>query len=120
MEEIKDTAAVATERPRLTREEQEVIITTSAADELAEVYTADPIYMRRLDKRVEQDPGNYKVKNRNTYSATYTMPKRLLQFRLPTAPRELTEEQRAELRERMKKAQAARQNKVSINSQPNS
>ena len=61
MEEIKDTAAVETERPRLTREEQEVIITTSAADELAEVYTADPIYMRRLDKRVEQDPGNYKV-----------------------------------------------------------
>lgn len=91
------------ERPRLTREEQEVIITTSAADELAEVYTADPIYMRKLDKRVEQDPGNYKVKSRNTYSATYTMPKRLLQFRLPTAPRELTEEQRAELRERMKK-----------------
>lgn len=118
--ESENVMRATDERPRLTREEQEVIITTSAADELAEVYTADPIYIRKLDKRVEQDPGNYKVKSRNTYSATYTMPKRLLQFRLPTAPRELTEEQRAELRERMKKAQAARQNKASINSQPNS
>ena len=49
MEEIKDTASVVTERPRLTREEQEIIITTSAADELAEVYAADPIYIRRFD-----------------------------------------------------------------------
>lgn len=117
MEEIKDTAAVATERPKLTREEQEVIITTSAADELAEVYTADPIYIRRFDRKVEQDPEHYKVKSRNAYSATYTMPKRLLQFRIPSAPRELTDEQRAELRERMKKLQVARQNKASVDSQ---
>ena len=120
MEEIKDTAAVATERPKLTREEQEVIITTSAADELAEVYTADPIYIRRFDRKVEQDPEHYKVKSRNAYSATYTMPKRLLQVRTPSAPRELTDEQRAELRERMKKLQVARQNKASVDSQPSS
>ena len=107
-------------RTGLTREEQEVIITTSAADDLAEVYVADPIYMRKLDKRVEQDPDNYKVKSRNAYSVTYTMPKKLLQFRLPVAPRELTEEQREELRERMKKAQAAQREKRRINSQLNS
>lgn len=107
-------------RTGLTREEQEVIITTCAADDLVEVYVADPIYMRKLDKRVEQDPENYKVKSRNAYSVTYTMPKKLLQFRLPVAPRELTEEQREELRERMKKAQAAQQEKRRINSQLNS
>ena len=69
---------------------------------------------------VEQDPEHYKVKSRNAYSATYTMPKRLLQFRTPSAPRELTDEQRAELRERMKKLQVARQNKASVDSQPSS
>ena len=121
MEDIKnETPETVVERPKLSREEQEVIITTSAADDLAEVYVADPIYMRRLDKRVEQDPDNYKVKSRNTYSATYTMPKKLLQFRLPTAPRELTEEQRAELRERMKRLQVARQNKAGVDFQPSS
>lgn len=116
MEEIKDTAAVATERPRLTRDEQEVIITTSAADELAEVYTADPIYIRRLDRKVEQDPEHYKVKSRNAYSVTYTMPKRLLQFRTPSAPRELTEEQREAARDRIKKMNERRK----INSQSSS
>ena len=115
-----NTNETVTERPKLTREEQEVIITTSAADELAEVYVADPIYMRKLNRLCERDPDNYKVKSRNEYSVTYTMPKKLLGFRVPAAPRELTEEQRKILSERMKKIQAAQREKRSINSQPNS
>ena len=104
----------------MTREEQEVIITTSAADELAEVYAADPIYIRKMDKLCERDPENYKLKKRNEYSATYTMQKKLLRFRVPSAPRELTEEQRAELRERMKKLQAARRDNARIDSEQSS
>lgn len=104
MEEIKSaTAENAVERPKLTREEQEVIITMSAVDNLAEVYVADPVYMRRLDKLVEKDPNSYKVKSRNVYSATYTMPKKLLKFWVQREPRELTEEQRIAARERLKK-----------------
>ena len=101
MIELENTTAV--ERPRLTREEQEVIITTSAADDLAEVYAADPIYIRKMDKLVERDPENYKVKSKNSYSTTYTMPKKLLGFRVPSAPRVFTEEERAMMRERGKK-----------------
>lgn len=118
MEEIKSAIAEnAVERPKLTREEQEVIITTSAADDLAEVYVADPIYMRKLDRLVEKDPGSYKVKSRNAYSVTYTMPKKLLKFWVQREPRELTEEQRAAARERLKKAQVQRE-KRRINSEP--
>lgn len=119
MEEIKSAIAEnAVERPKLTREEQEVIITTSAADDLAEVYVADPIYMRKLDRLVEKDPGSYKVKSRNAYSVTYTMPKKLLKFWVQREPRELTEEQRIAARERLKKAQEAQREKRRINSEP--
>lgn len=123
MEEVKNKTAVsaienAMERPKLTREEQEVIITTSAADDLAEVYVADPIYMRKLDRLVEKDPSSYKVKSRNAYSVTYTMPKKLLKFWVQREPRELTEEQRIAARERLKKAQEAQREKRRINSEP--
>ena len=118
MEEIKSAIAEnAVERPKLTREEQEVIITTSAADDLAEVYVADPIYMRKLDRLVEKDPGSYKVKSRNAYSVTYTMPKKLLKFWIQREPRELTEEQRAAARERLKKAQEVQREKRRIDSE---
>lgn len=118
MEEIKSAIAEnAVERPKLTREEQEVIITTSAADDLAEVYVADPIYMRKLDRLVEKDPSSYKVKSRNAYSVTYTMPKKLLKFWVQREPRELTEEQRAAARERLKKAQEVQREKRRIDSE---
>lgn len=119
MEEIKSaTAENAVERPKLTREEQEVIITMSAVDNLAEVYVADPVYMRRLDRLVEKDPNSYKVKSRNAYSVTYTMPKKLLKFWVQREPRELTEEQRIAARERLKKVQEAQREKRRINSEP--
>ncbi len=83
----------------MTREEQEVIITTSAADEVAEVYAADPVYIRKMDKLCERDPEHYKLKKRNEYSATYTMPKKLLKFYVP---RVLTDEQREAIAERFR------------------
>lgn len=106
MNENETTSAVvagvvAVERPRLTREEQETIITACAADELAEVYTSDPIYIRKMDKLVERDPENYKVKAKNSYSVTYTMPKRLLGFRVP---RVLTDEQKEAIAERFRRS----------------
>ena len=99
---VTDTSTV--ERPRLTREEQETIITTCAADELAEVYTADPVYIRKMEKLVKREPEHYKVKSKNSYGTTYTMPKRLLGFRIP---RSMSEEQREVIAERFRKARLA-------------
>ena len=74
----------------------------------------------------EKQPDEYKLakihrtKDGLILCKWYSVPRKLVRFGTPTAPRELTDEQRAELRERIKKAQAARQNKASIDSQPNS
>lgn len=110
----------------MSRAEQETIITIGALDKTADVCTNDPTYWRKLDKKCEQHPDEYKLtkihrtKDGLILCKWYEVPRKLVRFGTPTVPRELTEEQRAELRERMKKAQAARQNKASIDSQPNS
>lgn len=110
----------------MSRAEQETIITIGALDKTADVCTNDPAYWRKLDKKCEQHPDEYKLtkihrtKDGLILCKWYEVPHKLVRFGAPTAPRELTDEQRAELRERMKKAQAARQNKASIDSQPNS
>ena len=44
----------------LTNIERETIITFNAAEDTAEVYTADPVYIRKLDKLCEQFPDTYK------------------------------------------------------------
>lgn len=110
----------------MTRAEQETIITIGALDKTADVCTNDPVYWRKLDAMCEKNPDEYKLtkihrtKDGLILCKWYSVPRKLVRFGTPTAPRELTDEQRAELRERMKKVQAARQNKASINSQPNS
>jgi hypothetical protein len=92
----------------LTNIERETIITFNAAEDTAEVYTADPVYIRKLDKLCEQFPDTYKFMEelstkRCKESKTYSMPKRLVKFRSPIT-RKISEEQRSELAERLRKA----------------
>lgn len=82
------------------REEQETIINFCADDKTAHVYTCDSVYIRKLDKLCERCPDIYKVVKQDECSKTYSMPKRLVSFRVP---RELTEEQRAAAVERLAK-----------------
>lgn len=44
----------------LSRNEQEVTISFHAAEGTAELYTADPVWMRKLDKLVGQNPEQFK------------------------------------------------------------
>ena len=126
MEEIIMKAVPEHGGVSMTRAEQETIITIGALDKTADVCTNDPAYWRKLDKKCEQHPDEYKLtkihrtKDGLILCKWYSVPRKLVRFAAPTVHRELTEEQRAELRERMKKAQAARQNKANIDSQPNS
>jgi hypothetical protein len=92
----------------LTNIERETIITFNAAEDTAEIYTADPVYIRKLDKLCEQFPDTYKFMEelsakRCKESKTYSMPKRLVKFRSPVT-REISEEQREALAERLRKA----------------
>lgn len=93
----------------MTRQEQETIISFNAAEDTAELYTADPVYIRKLDKLVKGNPEQFKQRREETYQGEivakwYTFPKRFLSIRSKDVKRELTEEQRKELAERLKKA----------------
>lgn len=96
----------------LTNIERETIINFNAAEDTAEVYTADPVYIRKLDKLCEQFPDTYKFMaelsaKRCKESKTYLMPKRLVKFWSPVT-RKISEEQREALAERLRKARESK------------
>lgn len=84
----------------LTRLEQETIINFNAAEAEVDVYTADPVYIRKLDKLCESNPDSYKCYQRDDESARYTVStKKLVRFAKPTT---VTDEQREAASERMR------------------
>lgn len=88
--------------------EQEVTIGFNAAEDTAEIYTADPVWIRKMDKLVQQNPEQFRPGRVETYQGEivakrYTFPKRLISIR--SKERRLTEEQRAELAARFNRGQ---------------
>nr|DAK96106.1 MAG TPA: Guanine nucleotide exchange factor synembryn [Caudoviricetes sp.] len=87
----------------ITRLEQETIVNFNAAEDTASVYTADPVYMRKLDKLCEREPASYKLVKQDKDGKWYEMPKRLVRF---ATSRIMTDEQKEAAAERMRKMQA--------------
>ena len=92
----------------LTRYEQEVTIGFNAAEDTAELYTADPVWIRKMDKLTQQNPEQFKLKKAETYQGAivakrYTLPKRFISIRSRDIKRKLTEEQIKALSERIKR-----------------
>ena len=90
----------------LSRTEQEVIIGFNAAEDAAELYTADPVWMRKLDKLVEQNPEQFKEGRQETYQGKvvakrYMFPKRFITVRSKDKVMNLTEEQKADIGKRL-------------------
>ena len=88
--------------------EQAVTIGFNAAEGTAEIYTADPVWIRKMDKLVQQNPEQFRPGRVETYQGEivakrYTFPKRLISIR--SKERRLTEEQRAELAARFNRGQ---------------
>lgn len=54
-----------------TKLEMETIILMNAAEDTVEVYTCDPVYMRKCDRLVESDPDNWKLVKEENESKTY-------------------------------------------------
>ena len=96
------------ERSALTIEEQEVHINWSRGDERAKIYVSDVTAMTKLDKLVAAEGSEWKLdkeyseKDGRVDSKFYSCPINLISFRTKTVTRELTEEQRKELSERMR------------------
>lgn len=87
--------------------EREVIITFDDASDQAKLYTANPVWLRKLDKLVAQNPeqfreiDNEKLEGR-IIAKNYEFPKRFITIRSKDIQVELTEDQRIERRQRMK------------------
>lgn len=70
-----------------TRREMETIILMNAEESTVEVYTADPVYMRKCDKLCAIDPENWRLVKEENDSKTYVCyDKRLIGLRRHTAP----------------------------------
>lgn len=85
---------------KLTREEQETIITFNAKDKNANIYTRDPTVMREVDSLVIGYPDVFKCVAMSDIDKTYEMPKTAVSYR---KPRRLSEEQREMARKRIGK-----------------
>ena len=84
---------------KLTRYEQETIISFNAGEQTATVYTRDPAVMRKVDALVIEYPDAYKCIGATDIDKTYEIPKSFVSYR---KPRRLSEEQRDSARNRMK------------------
>ncbi len=85
----------------LSKYEQETIVLFNDEEADAIVYTASPLWIRRLDKLVSENPAAYKCIETDDVSKTYTMPKKLVHFRVRQITRSYTEQQREESRQRL-------------------
>lgn len=101
-------------------DEQETVIVFSRNDDTASVETTDSTVLTKLKKYATTNPDEWVLTNVTTgqnesdpmkiTSICFKCPKKLISLRSKsTAPRELTEDERAEIAERMRNARASRE-----------
>ena len=79
--------------------ERETIIMYNDQERTANVFSASPRVIKKLDELVKEYPDTYKVIKETNDSKTYECPKKMVFFRKPVV---LTEEQRRVAAERLK------------------
>ena len=93
--------------------EQETMINFNDGEDEAMLYTADPVMIHKMDKLVEENPEQFRgeVHSRykgKVYGMKYYFPKRFVSIRTKDIKRTVSEEQRQQARERMKKYNASK------------
>lgn len=96
------------ERNPFSKLEMETIVNYNNGEKMAEVYSADPVVIRKLDDLCSRFPEDYECIKRDEWSATYRFSKKLVQFRTPV---HLTEEQKELARQNLAKANAKKEAK---------
>lgn len=86
----------------LSREEQEVIFSSSRTEDMMECYTTDPTYMTKMDKLVAKNPELFKLIREDEVAKVYEFPKKLLTIRANF--KQLSEEQRQAVADRFRKS----------------
>lgn len=84
----------------LTKYEQETIINYNNEEKTASIFTYDKSLIRKLDKRLAEMP-DMKLIRRGEDFVEYSLPKKWIKVAFP---RQYSDEQRAEMAERMKAA----------------
>ena len=85
---------------KLSRYEQEVVIILNADEDETTVYTANPVWIRKMDKLCKELPEVIRLKSWTEVSKTYVLPKNLIRI---GKPRTLSEAQLGQLQELQKK-----------------
>ncbi len=67
----------------LTKYEQEVVINFNASDASASVYTANPVWIRKMDRLLNEFPELVKLNECTSVSRTYVLPKKLIRVGRP-------------------------------------
>lgn len=84
---------------KLSRYEQETIVSYNAGEQTATIYTRDKAVMRKLDTLVADFPATYKLMKQDEVSKTYSFPKSFVSYRKPRA---VSTEQRERARQQIK------------------
>ncbi len=106
---------------RFTRLEQETTVVMNAEEATAEVFTADPVYLRKLKKLHEEFPDTYIQNSLNQdsddtiLSATYTVPKKFIRFGKPASAARIAAGQQAAERMRLKLLDFWKNNSINHN-----
>lgn len=93
----------------LSKCEQEVVINFNAEDNTATLYSSNPVWIRKMDKLVEQNPEQFKMYRQETVkgkvvSKFYELPKEFVTIRSKKRSCNLTDEQKQERAERMRQS----------------
>lgn len=83
---------------KLSRYEQETIVSYNAGEQTATIYTRDKAVMRKLDTLVADFPATYKLMKQDEVSKTYSFPKSFVSYRKPRA---VSMEQREQARKKI-------------------
>lgn len=83
---------------KLSRYEQETIVSYNAGNQTATIYTRDKAVMRKLDTLVVDFPDTYKLVKQDEVSKTYSFPKSFVSYRKPRA---VSMEQREQARKKI-------------------
>ena len=90
---------------KLTKYEQETIISFNAGEKNAVIYTRDPAVMRQLDKLVKDFPQTFHLDGQTDMDKTYSMAKTCVTYR---KPRKVSEEKREQARKMINKYNTSR------------
>lgn len=96
----------------MTLYERETIINFNELDSKANIYTCNKPMIKKLDALCNRFPKHFKLLRSDEFSKTYEVGKKFVKINAPGKKRNLTEEEREELRTRMK---SIRQSKSKIN-----